>query len=102
MWSPPAMSGSMWHRVYAVCKAFEHYGSVDPNDKWLPQFQCDDGLTIEKAYEESTRSFLRFPVGMWLDISTLLDVSPQESCLCEVQLQTMQLIAATMRVSCQY
>jgi hypothetical protein len=35
--------------MYAVCKAFEHYGRVDPDDKWLPAFQCYDGLIIEKA-----------------------------------------------------
>jgi hypothetical protein len=37
--------------MYAVCKAFEHYGRVDPNDEWLPEFQCYDGLIIEKADE---------------------------------------------------
>ena len=35
-------------QMYAVCKAFEHYGRVDPTDEWLPEFQCYDGLTIEK------------------------------------------------------
>ena len=35
-------------QMYAVCKAFEHYGRIDPNDEWLPEFQCYDGLTIEK------------------------------------------------------
>ena len=41
----------MWHHMYAVCKAFAHYGRVDPNDKWLPEFQCYDGLIIEKPDE---------------------------------------------------
>jgi hypothetical protein len=35
--------------MYAVCKAFEHYGRVDPNDEWLSDFQCYDGLIMEKA-----------------------------------------------------
>jgi hypothetical protein len=44
--------------MYAVCKAFEHYGRVSPNDEWLPAFQCYDGLIIEKANEvhDSTAS----------------------------------------------
>jgi hypothetical protein len=37
----------MWHHMYAVCKAFEYYGRVDPKDDWLPEFQCFDGLEIE-------------------------------------------------------
>jgi hypothetical protein len=37
--------------MYAVCKAFEHYGRVDPTDEWLPEFQCYDGLMIEKEDE---------------------------------------------------
>jgi hypothetical protein len=41
----------MWHHMYAVCKAFEHYGRVDPSDEWLSGFQCYDGLIIEKADE---------------------------------------------------
>jgi hypothetical protein len=39
----------MWQHMYAVCKAFEPYGRVDPNDEWLPAFQCYDGLIMEKA-----------------------------------------------------
>ena len=37
--------------MYAVRKAFEYYGRVDPNDEWLLDFQCYDGLIIEKADE---------------------------------------------------
>src|ERR1035438_392312 len=37
----------MLPQMYAVCKAFEHYGRVDPEDKWLPEFQCHDGLVIQ-------------------------------------------------------
>jgi hypothetical protein len=37
----------VWPRMYAVCRAFSHYGRVEPEDKWLPQFQCFDGLTIQ-------------------------------------------------------
>jgi hypothetical protein len=35
----------------AVCKAYEHYGRVDPEDKWLNSFQCYDGLIIETTDE---------------------------------------------------
>jgi hypothetical protein len=41
----------VWQQMYAVCKAFEHYDRVDPNDEWLPSFQCYDGLIIEKVDE---------------------------------------------------
>jgi hypothetical protein len=41
----------VWHHMYAICKVFEHYGRVDPNDQWLPDFQCYDGLIMEKAGE---------------------------------------------------
>ena len=41
-----------WHHMFAVCKAFQHYGRVDPDDEWLPEFQCYDGLTIEWAEEK--------------------------------------------------
>lgn len=43
----------MLPEMYAVCRAFEHYGKVDPNDEWLPEFQCYDGLTIEKPDENA-------------------------------------------------
>ena len=36
--------------MYAVCLAFKHYGRVDPNDEWLPEFMCHDGLTIEQGW----------------------------------------------------
>ncbi|MDT8071041.1 MAG: hypothetical protein ROO76_23030 [Terriglobia bacterium] len=46
----------MWHHMYAVCKAFEFYGRVDPNDEWRPEFWCRDGLVIETvATEEKSR-----------------------------------------------
>ena len=37
----------VWSQMYAVCKAFEHYGRIDPSDEWRPEFQCFDGLVIE-------------------------------------------------------
>jgi hypothetical protein len=37
----------VWPRMYTVCRAFSHYGRVEPEDEWLPQFQCFDGLTIQ-------------------------------------------------------
>jgi hypothetical protein len=39
-----------YSQMYAVCKAFEHYGRIDPQDVWLPHFQCFDGLVIERAW----------------------------------------------------
>lgn len=42
-----------WHHMYAVCKAFQHYGRVDPADEWLPEFQCYDGLVIERPEERN-------------------------------------------------
>ena len=39
----------VWSQMYAVCRAFEHYGRIDPNDEWLPAFQCFDGLRIDQA-----------------------------------------------------
>ncbi|MEP7309154.1 MAG: hypothetical protein ABJA98_26925 [Acidobacteriota bacterium] len=33
--------------MWAVCKAFQHYGRVDPSDEWLPEFRCYDGLIID-------------------------------------------------------
>jgi hypothetical protein len=32
--------------MWAVCRAFQHYGRVDPSDEWLPEFECYDGLVI--------------------------------------------------------
>ncbi len=42
----PRFAGILPHMM-AVCRAFEHYGRVEPDDVWLPQFQCYDGLVIE-------------------------------------------------------
>jgi hypothetical protein len=44
----------MWHHMYAVCKAFEHYGRVEPSDKWLPDFQCYDSLVMVKTDDMHT------------------------------------------------
>ena len=33
--------------MWAVCRAYQYYGRVDPADEWLPQFQCYDGLIIQ-------------------------------------------------------
>lgn len=33
--------------MYAVSLAFNHYGRVDPNDTWLPEFMCYNGLMID-------------------------------------------------------
>jgi hypothetical protein len=43
-----------WYHIHAVCKAFEHYGRVDPSDKWLPEFQCYDGLLMELPTVENS------------------------------------------------
>jgi hypothetical protein len=38
-----------WEHMFGVCRAFAHYGRVDPKDKWLPSFECYDGLTVEEG-----------------------------------------------------
>jgi len=42
-----------WEHMNAVCRAFSHYGRVDPEDKWLPEFQSYDGLIIQTTSEEN-------------------------------------------------
>lgn len=37
----------MFVNMVGVCRAFEHYGRIDPNDEWLPSFRCWDGLVVE-------------------------------------------------------
>lgn len=41
--------------MWAVCKAFQHYGRVDPTDEWLPEFRCYDGLVIEEHAPRATK-----------------------------------------------
>ena len=41
-----------WEHMYAVCRAFSHYGRVDPEDKWLPEFLCYDGLILQTPAKE--------------------------------------------------
>jgi hypothetical protein len=36
----------VWFHMYAACLAFEHYGRLDPEDHWTPDFNCYDGLSI--------------------------------------------------------
>jgi hypothetical protein len=36
----------VWLDMYAVCKAYNQYGRVDPSDKWLNEFICLDGLDV--------------------------------------------------------
>ena len=42
----PRFAG-MLPQMWSVCRAFQHYGRVDPADEWLPDFRCYDGLIIE-------------------------------------------------------
>jgi len=35
--------------MWAVCRAFQRYGRVDPEDRWLPEFRCYDGLIIQAS-----------------------------------------------------
>jgi hypothetical protein len=46
----------LWHHMFSVCLAFEYYGRVDPNDEWLPEFWCHDGLVIETDGATDERS----------------------------------------------
>jgi hypothetical protein len=41
----------MWNHMFAVCRAFAHYGRVDPEDEWIDKFRCDDGLEIESSLQ---------------------------------------------------
>jgi hypothetical protein len=34
--------------MMAVCNAYKYYGRVNPEDDWLPEFRCDDGLIIQR------------------------------------------------------
>jgi hypothetical protein len=36
----------VWFHMYAACLAFEHYGKLDPEDHWIPDFYCYDGLSM--------------------------------------------------------
>lgn len=33
--------------MWAVCRAFQHYGRLDPADEWLREFRCYDGLIMQ-------------------------------------------------------
>ena len=41
-----------WEHMNAVCRAFSHYGRVDPEDQWLPEFMSYDGLIVQIPGEE--------------------------------------------------
>ncbi len=41
-----------WEHMNAVCRAFSHYGRVDPEDEWLPEFRSYDGLIVQTTGEE--------------------------------------------------
>lgn len=51
-------------QMMAVCRAFQHYGRVNPDDVWLPQFQCLDGLTIqtENSIAEPESKYIILPI----------------------------------------
>lgn len=36
--------------MWAVCKAYQRYGRVDPDDVWLPEFRCFDGLVFQEEW----------------------------------------------------
>jgi hypothetical protein len=44
----PRFAG-MLPEMWAVCRAFQHYGRLDPDDEWLPEFRCYDGLMIQRC-----------------------------------------------------
>lgn len=37
--------------MWGVCKAYQHYGRVHPDDEWLPGFRCFDGLVVKEGWE---------------------------------------------------
>jgi len=44
----------VWFHMYAACLAFERYGRVNPEDNWIPEFYCYDGLEISAEPPVST------------------------------------------------
>jgi hypothetical protein len=36
--------------MWAVCRAYQQYQRVHPDDVWLPEFRCFDGLVIEAGW----------------------------------------------------
>lgn len=44
----------MWSDMDAVCAAFNHYGNVEPSNKWLKSFYSLDGLNYETIHDTST------------------------------------------------
>jgi hypothetical protein len=42
-----------WEHMNAACRAFSHYGRVDPGDQWLPEFFSFDGLIIQTTDGEN-------------------------------------------------
>lgn len=44
----PRFAG-MLPAMVAVCRAYNHYGRVNPEDKWLPEFNCYDVLEVVKV-----------------------------------------------------
>lgn len=51
-----------WIHMNAVCRAFSHYGRIDPEDEWLSQFQCYDGLTVQTADPKNLQSIAITPI----------------------------------------
>ena len=37
--------------MYAVCLCFSHYGNIEPENRWLPEFYPTDGLEIESPVQ---------------------------------------------------
>jgi hypothetical protein len=50
----PRFAG-MLPEMWGVCMAFQHYGRLDPNDVWLPEFKCYDGLVIETGEHAASK-----------------------------------------------
>jgi hypothetical protein len=42
-----------WEHMNAVCRAFLHYGRLNPEDEWLPEFLSYAGLSVQTAEEEN-------------------------------------------------
>jgi hypothetical protein len=45
----------VWFHMYAACLAFELYGRLDPQDNWIREFCCYDGLTIASELPSDTQ-----------------------------------------------
>jgi hypothetical protein len=42
--------------MWAVCRMFQHYGNIEPENEWLPEFYTTDGLEVESSLQSISKS----------------------------------------------